>query len=103
MRDITIHDIREGDVLARDIFVEDVFLFGSGTVLTRSRIDILRELKVTHVIIEDRHKKLRSLKEVFANIDKRFSYVEDNPLMQHIKYWVKDIVANAGDKHETTS
>ena len=98
MREISIQNIHEGDVLARDIYIDDVFLFGTGTVLTRSRVDILRELRVLHVIIEDRQKKYRSLKELFTNIDKRFSYVEDDPQMQHIKYWIKDIIANTGEK-----
>ncbi len=103
MREISLHEIHAGDVLARDIYVEDVFLFGAGTVLTGNRVDILSELKVSHVIIEDRHKKYRSIKELFANIDKRFSYVENNQLMQHIKYWIKDIIANAREKNETAS
>lgn len=94
MQVVKLDAIKDGDVLAQDLYVENVYLFGAGTVLTKNRRDILRELSVESVAVEDRIKRYRSVKEVFENIEKRFSYVADNPLMQHLKYWIKDIVAN---------
>jgi len=91
---INIDTVIDGDVLAGDIFVNDVYLFGTGTVLTKKRIEILKDLNVKSVVIETRYKKYDSKKEIFNNIDKRFSYVENIPIMEHIKSWLKDIITN---------
>ena len=94
MRTVDLAKVSDGDVLAKDLFVNDVYLFGAGTVLNRQRIDILHELKVASVVIEDRERLQRSLKETFAVIDERFSYAGDNPLMRHLRGWIKDILSN---------
>ena len=90
-----------GDVLAREIVVNGVPLFGSGTVLTPQRIIILKVLGVMTIAVEDSHRRDMSLKEAFDNLDRRFSHVEDIPLMRHIKSWMKDYLANSGLHHET--
>ena len=90
----------DGDVLARDVIVNDVYLFGAGTVLTSQRIEILKELRVQSVVIENRDRKNISLKEAFSNIDKRFSYVDKIPLMNHVKSWIKDTIANTRTDNE---
>jgi hypothetical protein len=94
MPSIDLDTILETDVLAKDVLVGDVCLFEAGTVLTRERVDILRKLKVTSVFIRDRDKRFYSLKELFANIDARFSHAEGNPTMRHIRMWLKDIISN---------
>jgi len=90
----------DGDVLARDLIVNEVNLFGAGTVLTRQRIEILRELKVQSVDIENREWRNISLKEAFDNIDNRFSYVDQIPLMKRVKLWMKDTIANTWKYNE---
>jgi hypothetical protein len=91
---IPLHNVLETDVLAKDVLVGDVHLFEAGSLLTRERVDILRKLKVPAVYIREREKHYHSLREVFANIDARFSYVEENPTMMHIRMWLKDIISN---------
>ena len=95
MRMIDLDAAVTGDVLARDVFVNDVYLFGAGTVLNDQRLGILRELKVPEAAIEDRAPTYGSLKEVFVNIDARFSYAGEHPQMQHLRMWIKEYVANA--------
>lgn len=94
MRTIDLSSVVDGDILARDLYVNDVYLFGAGTVLTRQRIAILHELRVASVIVEERERSNRSLKEIFDVIDKRFSYAGDIPLMLHLRGWIKDILSN---------
>lgn len=94
MRTVTLDSAVDGDVLARDIYVNDVYLFGAGTVLNRQRIGILHELEVTHLSIEDREHLGRSLKEQFTSLDARFSATDDEPIMQHLKGWIKDYLSN---------
>ena len=85
----------EGDVLKEDVVVGEVVLFGAGTVLAKKFIDILNMLGVEEINIESRESgSFRNLKEVFDNIDKRFSYVESNPFMVKLKYLAKDVVSN---------
>ena len=103
MPNVKLNTVIDGDVLASNLYVDDVYLFGTGTVLTKKRIEILKNLKVKSVVIETRYKKYGSREEIFDNIDKRFSYVENIPVMEHIKTWVKDIIANTGANRNETS
>ena len=84
-----------GDVLSSDVIVGDAVLFEAGTVLVRKSIEILITLGVEIVNVEPRKvKKFKTLKEVYKNVDERFSYVEDNSFMMSLKYLVKDIISN---------
>jgi len=95
MAAVKIEKVREGDVLLKDVIVGDVVLFGAGTVLAKRFIDILNMLGVEEVEIEDPEGgKFRNLKEVYRNIDQRFSYVENDKYMVSLKYLAKDVVAN---------
>ena len=94
MPTIKLDDVIENDVLARSAVVNDVPLFEAGTILTAERIDILRTLKVPSVTIESREHHYYSLKDIFTNIDSRFSYVQDNPTMRNIRMWLKDTLSN---------
>lgn len=94
MPKVKLDSVIDGDILATDLYVNEVYLFGAGTVLTKKRIEILKDLDVKSVVIETRYNKYGSRREIFDNIGKRFSYVKDIPVMEHIKSWVKDIVAN---------
>ena len=97
MPTVRLKKAREGDVLARDVDIDGVILFEVGTVLVNKIIEILNILDVETVVIESRNRRtFGSLKEVFRNIDLRFSYVEGNSFMMSIKHVVKDILSNMG-------
>jgi len=95
MPHIRVEAAKEGDVLSRDVMIEDVLLFESGTVLVKKTLEILTILGVDAVYVEHRDEtNFTSIKEAFANIEKRFSYVEKDKLMSHIKHIVKDTLSN---------
>ncbi len=101
MPNVKLDLVIDGDVLASDLYVDDVYLFGAGTVLTEKRIEILKNLDVKSIVIEPRYKKYGSRKEILNNIDGRFSYVENIPIMQNIKSWVKDLFIYRSDNEKT--
>ena len=95
MPKVRLDIIREGDVLSEDVVINEVALFDKGTVLVEKSIQILKALGIKSISIEHREKKkFISIDEVFNNIDIRFSYVENNPLMMNIKHQVKDVIIN---------
>ncbi len=95
MPKVRLDIIREGDVLSEDIVINEVVLFDKGTVLVEKSIKILKALGIKSVGIEHREKKkFISIDDLFNNIDIRFSYVENNPLMMNIKHQVKDVIIN---------
>lgn len=93
---VTIKAAKDGDVLSKDLIINDVTLFEAGTVLSRQRLEILETLGVTTLSVESRSTKYKNINEIFANIDKRFSYVEERSFMMVVKSWVKDIVREMG-------
>jgi hypothetical protein len=99
MPSVPLDTVLETDVLAKDLLVNEVCLFSAGTILTPARQDILRKLNVGTVYIHQREKQFRSLKDLFANIDSRFSYAGKNPSMRHIRMWLKDTIANLPFDH----
>ena len=101
MSRVSLDFVIDGDILAKDILVNDVYLFGSGTVLTKNRIEILKELGVESVEVESRQEKYSSISEVFDNIDERFSYVKNIPIMQQIQSWMKEIITDTETPDET--
>ena len=101
MSRVSLDFVIDGDILAKDILVNDVYLFGSGTVLTKNRIEILKELGVESVEVESRQEKYSSISEVFDNIDERFSYVKNIPIMQQIQSWMKEIITDKETPDET--
>lgn len=97
MPKLPIERVYDGDILGEEIFVDDVFLFGKGTILTRKRIEILKGIDLKELEIEPRFKKFRSLEENISNLEQRFSYVKNNPFMLDIKAWLTDIIVNTGE------
>ncbi|MBN1291574.1 MAG: hypothetical protein JXB48_07010 [Candidatus Latescibacteria bacterium] len=93
---VTIKAAKYGDVLSKDLIINDVTLFEAGTVLSRQRLEILETLGVTTLSVDSRSTKYKNINEIFANIDKRFSYVEERSFMMVVKSWVKDIVREMG-------
>lgn len=58
MKLVTVEDLREGDIIASDVLLEDyTVVLSKGTVIKTQYIDKLRELEVFTVYIEDRQEK----------------------------------------------
>lgn len=54
MRLVTVEDLKEGDILANDVLLEDyTVVLSKGTVVKKPYIDKLRELEIFTVYIED--------------------------------------------------
>ena len=92
---IKFDSLQSGDVLAESLAVNGVTLFEAGTVLLDKHLELLKMLGVETATIDPRRgRTFESLNDVFANIDRRFSYVEDDRLMMSVKYLVKDIITS---------
>ncbi len=94
MPTISMDIVVNGDILATDLIVNDVVLFEAGTILTVPRIEILRALSIAEVTVESRESRGNWLNETLNNIDLRFSYVENIPLMLRMKTWIRDVLIN---------
>ena len=95
MKSVNIKFVKEGDVLAKEVIIGKVGLFDAGTVLVKRSIEIMNVLGVEKVeIVSEEGGKFRNIKEIFQNIDERFSYVEHDPFMMSLKYIVKNVVSN---------
>ena len=58
MKLVTVEDLQEGDILAKDVLLEDyTVLLGKGTVIKDAYIDKLRELSISTVYIEEKEEK----------------------------------------------
>ena len=58
MKLVTVEDLREGDIIASDVLLEDyTVVLSKGTVIKTQYIDKLRELEVFTVYIEERQEK----------------------------------------------
>lgn len=58
MKLVTVEDLREGDIIASDVLLEDyTVVLSKGTVIKTQYIDKLRELEVYTVYIEERQEK----------------------------------------------
>lgn len=58
MKLVTVEDLREGDIIASDVLLEDyTVVLSKGTVIKTQYIDKLRELEVFTVYIEEQQEK----------------------------------------------
>ena len=54
MRLVTLDNLKEGDIIANDVMLEDyTVVLGKGTVIKESYVEKLRELEIYTVYIED--------------------------------------------------
>ena len=93
---ITLDLSRIGDILEADVMVNDVVLFPAGTDLTKDRLDVLDAVGVKVVEIEERFRSSGDLEKLLTNVEDRFSYVREKPLMADMESWVKDILSTRG-------
>ncbi|MFC1490421.1 hypothetical protein ACFL6K_04355 [Candidatus Latescibacterota bacterium] len=103
MARVSLFHVVEGDILEDDIIINDALIFGTETVLTKERIGLLKELKVKSVVIENHQPEILSESEIFENIDERFDYVKNSPVMSKIESWVIEKISNSGAADETTN
>lgn len=62
MKLITIEDLKEGDIIAKDVLLEDyTVLLGKGTVIKESYIDKLRQHAIVTVYIEEKKEETSRL------------------------------------------
>lgn len=86
MKLITVADLKEGDILAKDVLLEDyTVLLGKGTEIKESYIEKLRDLSILTVYIED--KKEDTPRLTLQEITLLKDEVEEN-----IKKQIKDIL-----------
>lgn len=93
---ITLDLARVGDILEDDVLVNEVVLFPAGSELAKDRLDILDAVGVKVVVIEERYRSSGDLEKILKNVEDRFSYVHDKPLMADMESWVKDILSTRG-------
>ena len=98
---MSLFHIVEGDILIDDIVIGGALIFGAGTVLTKERIGLLKELRVASVDIESHQPEILSDPELVENIDERFEYVKNSPVMNKIETWVLEKISNTGAADET--
>ncbi|MFC1538091.1 hypothetical protein ACFL6H_01585 [Candidatus Latescibacterota bacterium] len=91
-----------GDILVDDVIINKALIFGSGTVLTEERIELLKELKVQSVDIQSHQPEILSESEILENIDERFEFVKNRPFMNKIESWIIEKISNSGTTDETT-
>ncbi|MFC1650835.1 hypothetical protein ACFL2X_04630 [Candidatus Latescibacterota bacterium] len=103
MARVSLFHVVEGDIIEDDIIINEAFIFGSGTVLTKERIELLKDLNVKSVGIESHRPEFLSEPEIFENIDERFGYVKNSPVMSKIESWVIDKISNTGTNDETSN
>ena len=93
---ITLDLSRVGDILEADVMVNQVVLFPAGTDLTKDRLDVLDAVGVKVVEIEERFRSSGDIEKLLTNVEDRFSYVHEKPLMADMESWVKDILSTRG-------
>ena len=103
MARVSLFHVVEGDIIDDDIIINEALIFGSGTVLTKDRIELLKDLNVKSVDIERHRPEFLSEPEIFENIEERFSYVKNSPVMSKIESWVIDKISNTGTNDETSN
>ena len=60
MKLVTVEDLREGDIIASDVLLEDyTVVLSKGTVIKSPYIDKLREMEIFTVYIEEPQEKHR--------------------------------------------
>lgn len=94
MQEILTAQAEEGMILGRDVITpEGMVLCGKGTALSPNLIERLKKMEVSHVLVEGRPVEVegeRSLAEELAEVDRRFSRVEDTPPLMYLKKKVKE-------------
>jgi len=89
MRLVTVEDLKAGDVLAKDVLLEDyTVLLGKGTQMKQEYIDKLRDLSVVTVYIEENQEE----ETAAPRISLQEITILRNDVEEQIKNKVKDIL-----------
>lgn len=91
MKLVTVEDLQEGDILAKDVLLEDyTVLLGKGTEIKNAYIDKLRELSISTVYIEEKEEK---------ETESRLSLEEITILKSDVEAQIKDKVKEILELH----
>lgn len=96
MQEILLALATEEMMLARDVITpEGRVLCGKGTKLSLGLIDRLKKMEISHVLVEGHPVVVsgeKSLRDELADIDNRFSKVEDAPPLVYLKKKIKEMM-----------
>jgi len=88
--------IADGMVLARDVETPDGrVLCGKGTQLSTAMLERLKQMDITHVVVEGHPLQLegeKSLQDELRDIEKRFSRVTDTPPLMYLMKKIQERV-----------
>ncbi|MEW6220166.1 MAG: hypothetical protein AB1634_11625 [Thermodesulfobacteriota bacterium] len=94
MQQIPLAAAAPGMVLARAVLVSgDRVLCGKGTQLTEAIIDRLRHLEIGSITVEGHPLGVegeKTLEEQLADLDERFSRVQDIPPLMYLKMKIRE-------------
>ncbi len=99
---IAVDNLKSGMVLAKSV-VNDVgmMLFNKGTCLTQTHIDRLINMGINHVFIEGSDDRKEPIEKIIDDIENRFQFVSNIPIMVIVKKnllkYVRDAYKN--DEH----
>ncbi len=105
MKRIKIENASEGNMLARNIVLENgIVLLSKKTILTKSLINQIKKQNIFFIYIENNsegyeedditciNKKIIEKENNLSAIEERFVLVEDIKLMENIKNIIKEII-----------
>ncbi|MFC1524097.1 hypothetical protein ACFL6N_04830 [Thermodesulfobacteriota bacterium] len=99
MQEILTIQAAEGMVLARDVMTEEGrVLCGKGTVMSANLIERLLKMEINHIAVEGHPVEVegeKSLEEEIADLELRFSKVEDTPPLMYIMKRFKERMIKA--------
>ena len=94
MKQVDVHDLKEGMVLAKSVYGKNkTLLMGKGVTINSDSLEQLTRLGVSDLWIEtpdeksemSSEQKQEMKKEVEAMLDSQFEHVSGNPIMQELK------------------
>ncbi|MHB1664695.1 MAG: hypothetical protein ACYCT7_05475 [bacterium] len=102
MKRIKIEDASEGDILAKNIVLENgIILLSEKSILTELTIGQIKKRHIHYAYIENNtgmpeantsHLKNETIKNNLSDIEERFILVKDIKLMEDIKNIVKEVI-----------
>lgn len=91
MRKVSVDKLEPGMKLAKPVMAASgIALLGEGTELNEKRIERIRDMNITAVVVEGVATQVVPKEEMLNRLDARFKNVEDKPYMSMLKKAVKE-------------
>ncbi|MBI4633259.1 MAG: hypothetical protein HY742_05160 [Deltaproteobacteria bacterium] len=91
MRKVSVDKLEPGMKLAKPVMAASgIALLGEGTELNEKRIERIRDMNITAVVVEGVATQVVPKEEMLNRLDARFKNVEDKPYMNMLKKAVKE-------------